>query len=49
MIAGLDGNSQIVGANSHQLADSNNWVDNHTYSSNHGSSAAGVINWLNSH
>ncbi|MEU3559654.1 hypothetical protein [Kitasatospora sp. NPDC006786] len=50
VIADLNGNSQIVGANSHRLADSNNnWVDNYMYSSNHGSSAAGVMSWLNSH
>ncbi|MGW7579719.1 trypsin-like serine peptidase [Kitasatospora sp. NPDC054768] len=50
MVAGLDGNSQIVGVNSHRLADgNNNWVDNYMYSSNHGSSAAGVMSWLNSH
>lgn len=48
MIINFGVNSQIVGTNSHRLADNNNqWVENYLYSSNHGGNAAGVINWLN--
>ncbi|MFJ4794285.1 trypsin-like serine peptidase [Kitasatospora purpeofusca] len=50
MVINFGQNSQIVGTNSHRLADENdNWVENYLYSSNHGGNAAGVINWLNSH
>ncbi|WP_159400551.1 hypothetical protein [Streptomyces sp. XY431] len=50
MVINFGNNSQIVGTNSHRLADENgNWVENYLYSSNHGGNAAGVINWLNSH
>lgn len=37
MIADFGGNSQIVGTNSHRLADKNGkWAENSMYSSNHG-------------
>ncbi|GAA2789476.1 peptidase [Kitasatospora paracochleata] len=50
IVTDLGGNSQIIGTNSHRHADSNgNWTDNYLFSSNHGSDAAGVINWLNTH
>ncbi|MFJ6136475.1 trypsin-like serine peptidase [Kitasatospora sp. NPDC092286] len=49
-IVNFGGNNQIVGANSHRLVDANNnFVENYLYSSNHGSAAVGVINWLNAH
>ncbi|MFF2661084.1 trypsin-like serine peptidase [Kitasatospora sp. NPDC058032] len=48
MIINFGVNSQIVGTNSHRIADDHNqWVENYLYSSNHGGNAAGVINWLN--
>ncbi|MFG2919702.1 trypsin-like serine peptidase [Kitasatospora sp. NPDC048298] len=50
IVADFQGNSQIVGTNSHRVADeSGNWTENYMYSSNHGGNAVGVINWLNSH
>ncbi|MFJ6623427.1 trypsin-like serine peptidase [Kitasatospora sp. NPDC091335] len=50
IVSDFQGNSQIVGTNSHRVADSsNNWTENYMYSSSHGGNAVAVINWLNAH
>jgi V8-like Glu-specific endopeptidase len=49
MVIGVaDGNIRIVGVNSHRhVDDSGNWTDNYLFSSNHGNTAAAVIDLLN--